>query len=166
MADTKISQLTEKTELDWWEELVYAQEWDNGKLTVAKIKEFVAELPTQTWNDWKFLRTNWTSVSRESMYSDFELKNATSWATLTISDFSTVFTPDQNFSLVAWTVIPGMQYIIRITSSSTAYTMSLWTWITNPFNEDLTLTASKTTTVVLFATSSSSLELFSIKTAE
>jgi hypothetical protein len=59
-----------------------------------------------------------------------------------------------------------MQYIVRVDSWATAYTITLWTGVTNPFWEDLTLTASKMTTVVFLATSSSTLELFSIRTAE
>lgn len=98
-------------------------------------------------------------------FKDFETSTVT-WATLTISYFTTQITPSANFTLVAGTVKEWMQYIVRVNSWATAYTMSLWTWVTNPFGEDLTLTASKTTTVVLLATSSSTLEIFSIRTAE
>ena len=59
-----------------------------------------------------------------------------------------------------------MQYIIRVNSWATAYNMTLWTWVSNPFGEDLTLTANKMTTIVMLATSSSTLEIFSILTAE
>ena len=96
--------------------------------------------------------------------SDFWINTATTWATLTISNYTTSFTPSENFSIVAWTVKEWMQYIVRLTSWATAYTMTLGTWITNPYGEALTLTANKTTTVVFFATSSSTLELFGIKT--
>lgn len=101
-----------------------------------------------------------------SNYADFEIETATAWATLTISDFTTQMTPNANFSLVAWTVKEWMQYVVRVNSDATAYTMSLWTWVTNPFNEDLTLTASKKTTIILLATSSSTLEIFGIRTEE
>lgn len=109
------------------------------------------------------LHLNWSDYD---IGYDFNFKTATSWATLTISDLSTTFTPSEDFSIVAGTVKEWMQYVVRITSWATVYTMSLWTGITNPFNEDLTLTASKTTTIVFLATSSSALELFSIRTAE
>lgn len=105
------------------------------------------------------------SVSWSIKYEDFET-STTVWATLTISYFTTQITPTANFTLVAGTVKEWMQYIVRVNSWATAYTMSLGTWVTNPFGEDLTLTASKTTTVVLLATSSSTLEIFSIRTAE
>lgn len=98
-------------------------------------------------------------------YENFETSTAV-WATLTISHFTTQITPSANFTLVAWTVKEWMQYIIRVNSWATAYTMSLGTWVTNPFTEDLTLTANKTTTIVLLATSSSTLEVFSVRTAD
>jgi hypothetical protein len=98
-------------------------------------------------------------------YENFETSTAV-WATLTISHFTTQITPSANFTLVAGTVKEWMQYIVRVNSWATAYTMSLGTWVTNPFTEDLTLTANKTTTIVLLATSSSTLEIFSIRTAE
>ena len=58
-----------------------------------------------------------------------------------------------------------MSYIVRLTSWATAYTMTLNANVTNPYNETLTLTASKTTTIVLLATSSTELEIQSIRTA-
>lgn len=98
-------------------------------------------------------------------YADFETAT-TVWATLTVSYFTTQITPSANFTIVAWAVKEWMQYIVRVNSWATAYTMSLWTWVTNPFGEDLTLTANKMTTIVMLATSSSTLEIFSILTAE
>lgn len=105
------------------------------------------------------------AVSSKIAYSEFEFKTATSWATLIVSDLNTNFTPNQNFTIACGTVKEGMQYIVRINSWATVYNMSLWTWVTNLFGEDLTLTASKTTTLVFLATSSSTLELFSARTA-
>lgn len=107
----------------------------------------------------------WQAAAWDVKYEDFETATVV-WATLTISYFTTQITPSANFTLVAGTVKEWMQYIVRVNSWATAYTMSLGTWVTNPFGEDLTLTASKTTTVVLLATSSSTLEIFSIRTAE
>lgn len=97
--------------------------------------------------------------------SSFQFETATSWATLTINDFNTVFVPTSDFTIACWTVLEWMQYIVRIDSWATAYTMTLGTWVTNPFTEDLTLTASKMTTIVLLATSDSTLEVFSVRTA-
>lgn len=169
MADMKISELTEKTTLDWWEELVYAQNLWNGRLKVSSIKEYSKELPSQTWNNGKILQTNWTAPSRvapEYKQSDFNFKSATSWATLTISDYNTIFVPTWNFTVSCWTLKEWMQYVLRVNTWGTAYVMTLWTWITNPYDEELTLTATKKTTVVFLATSSSTLELFAIRTEE
>lgn len=63
MANQKISQLTEKTTLDWWEEIPFAEEWANGKIKASTLKEQI--LPSQSWNNWKFLTTNGTNTSRE-----------------------------------------------------------------------------------------------------
>ena len=99
-------------------------------------------------------------------YSDFTTQSATSGATLTISNLTTQFVPTVDFTVSTWTVKEWMQYVLRINSGATAYNITLWTGITNPFSEDLTLTASKMTTIVLLATSSSTLEVFSVRTAD
>lgn len=123
------------------------------------------------WNNGDVLtNVSWTPTWQapsgwDVEYSDFEIATATSWATLTISDLTTEFVPTVDFTMSAWTVKEWMQYIVRLDSWAIAYTLTLGTGITNPFWEDLTLTASKMTTVVLFATSSSALEVFSVRTA-
>lgn len=97
-------------------------------------------------------------------YSDFDYESK-SWSNITIEDFSTVINnPTSDFTINCWTVTPWLQYIVRINTWST-YTLTLWTWITNPYNEPTTLVASKTTTLIFLATSSSSLELFTSRTA-
>lgn len=71
MANQKISQLTEKTTLDWWEEIPFAENWENGKFTTENLKEQILDevdaLPSQEWNDWKFLKTDWENASREEL---------------------------------------------------------------------------------------------------
>ena len=99
-------------------------------------------------------------------YSDFDMNTASSWATLTISNLTTQFTPNQNFTLASGTVKVWMQYIVRINSGATVHTITLWVWVTNPFNEDLTLTANKKTTIILLATSTSTLEIFGVRTED
>ena len=117
------------------------------------------------WATGKLIKDWGVVPTGDVKYSDFEIATATSWATLTISDLTTEFVPTVDFTMSAWTVKEWMQYIVRLDSWATAYTLTLGTGITNPFWEDLTLTASKMTTVVLFATSSSALEVFSVRTA-
>jgi hypothetical protein len=48
---------------------------------------------------------------------------------------------------------------------ATVYTITLWTWVSNPYGEDLTLTANKKTRIVMLATSSSTLEINNVQTA-
>lgn len=72
-------------------------------------------------------------------YSDFNAV-AKTWATVTMDLFSTI-TPSANFTVNApSTIKEGQTYILRVTNESTAYTMTLWTNMTNPFETDLTLT--------------------------
>lgn len=97
-------------------------------------------------------------------YIDFEFWTTNGGSTCTIEHFSQKFIPNTDFDIEAWIVKEWMQYLVRVESWATAYTMTLWTWVTNPFGETLTLTANKTTTIVFLATSSSTLELFTIKT--
>lgn len=73
-------------------------------------------------------------------YSDFNW-TAKTWATITLSLASTI-TPSANFTVNAPSTIKDWQtYILRVDNGATAYTMTLWTNISNPFWTDLTLTA-------------------------
>ncbi len=73
-------------------------------------------------------------------YSDFNFQNK-SWATVTL-DLSTSITPSSNFTINAPSSIKDWQrYILRVTSWATAYTMTLWTNVTNPYGVDISLTA-------------------------
>ena len=65
MANQKISQLTEKTVLDWLEEIPFAEDWENWKMTVDTIKKTV--LPIEETDSWKFLTNNWETASRETV---------------------------------------------------------------------------------------------------
>ena len=57
-------------------------------------------------------------------------------------DLSSTITPSANFTVNAPSTIRDWQrYILRVTSWATAYTMTLWTNVTNPYWVDLTLTA-------------------------
>lgn len=151
-----------RDDTDSWDDLeIYA-----GGITHTTVSNWIGTSENYTFgvgSNGDIVRMK--DLSWSVKYEDFETSTVV-WATLTISYFTTQITPSANFTLVAGTVKEGMQYIVRVNSWATAYTMSLWTGVTNPFGEDLTLTASKTTTVVLLATSSSTLEIFSIRTAE
>ena len=98
-------------------------------------------------------------------YWDFS-PSQTSWSVVTISYFTMKIVPSANFTINAWSVHGWMQYILKVATWATAYTITLGTWITNPFTEDLTLTANKETTIVFLATSDNTLEIFSVRTAD
>ena len=75
-------------------------------------------------------------------------------------------TPDNNFTLDAWNSLkPWTEYVLRIHTQSTVYSMTLWTGVSNPFGDNIIFKANKDTTLVFFATSSSTLELWTIRTA-
>ena len=103
-------------------------------------------LPSQTWQSWKYLTTDWTTASWGTVsgwdmnYSDFAWDTAT-WATVTL-ELNTEITPSANFTVNAPATIKDWQtYILRVTNGATAYTMTLGTNITNPYSTDITLTA-------------------------
>ena len=87
------------------------------------------------WEEYKFPANEW-----DMKYSDFSLVTK-SGATVTLDLFSEI-EPSANFTVNAPSEIKeGQMYILRVTTWATPYTMTLWTWITNPYNESTTLTA-------------------------
>lgn len=122
-----------------------------------------------TW-EWDFVvvEPSWTideNLIPESVsnYQDYEATTST-WSSVTINekDFLINFTPDADFSINKWNVIEWTTYVLRVHPDSN-YNITLWTWVVNPFDEDLTLTANKTTMIVLFAVDNW-LELQSVRT--
>ena len=122
-----------------------------------------------TW-EWDFVvvEPSWTideDLIPESVsnYQDYEATTST-WSSITINekDFLINFTPDADFSINKWNVIEWTTYVLRVHPDSN-YNITLWTWVVNPFDEDLTLTANKTTMIVLFAVDNW-LELQSVRT--
>lgn len=147
---------------DWANAPVTSVNWNTWAVTVSEVPA--------VWTDWQVLTVvsgspAWANASGwDVSYADFETATSV-WATVTLSYMTTQITPSSDFTVTCWTVKEWMQYILRINSWATAYTMTLGTGITNPFWETLTLTANKMTTVVFFASSSSTLEVFSVRTA-
>lgn len=73
-------------------------------------------------------------------YVDFSWQTKTG-STITL-DLASTYTPSANFTVNAPSTIKDWQtYILRIANWSTAYTMTLWSNITNPYSTDTTLTA-------------------------
>ena len=93
-------------------------------------------LKAYDWTQWNVV-WNW-----DMAYADFNWVTKT-WATVTL-DFNSVIEPSANFTVNAPSTIKDWQiYILRVESGATAYTMTLGTWITNPYSESTTLTANK-----------------------
>lgn len=85
-------------------------------------------------------------------YSDFGFVTATLSDGAITLDLSTTYTPTANFTVnKPSTIKDWMQYLLRIENWATAYTMTLGTWVTNPYNVDLTLTANETESFVFLA---------------
>ena len=100
----------------------------NNKMYVAKW--------TTSSNDWIEV---W-AWSWDMLYQDFNWVTKT-WATVTL-DINSTITPSANFTVNAPSTIKDWQiYILRVTNWATAYTMTLGTWITNPYSTSTTLTA-------------------------
>lgn len=75
-------------------------------------------------------------------------------------------TPSNNFTISAGANLrPGAEYVVRVSMQSTVYAVTLGTGISNPFGDSLIFKANKDTTMVFFATSASTLELWTIRTA-
>lgn len=110
---------------------------------------------TEAW-DFVVIEETW-EISEEvlpetvSKYSDSEPVEKT-WTSVTIweKDFLINFVPTGDFTINKWDVAQWITYILRTTPNS-SYTITLWSWITNPYEEDLTLTSWATTTIIFLA---------------
>ena len=72
-------------------------------------------------------------------YSDFNWASKT-WATITL-DLASTISPSADFTVNApSTIKDGQTYILRVNNEGTAYEMTLWTNVTNPYDTDITLT--------------------------
>lgn len=107
---------------------------------------------------------SWVMNSLSPLFAP--VTDTASTSALEINNLTTIFEPTQDFTLSAWTVIPWMSYVLRLSSGITAYNITLDSSVTNPYGESLTLTAGKVTTIVLLAVSNSDLEIMSVRTAQ
>ena len=144
-ADTTV--LATKTDLSWKQDK--ATSWSTAPLTTPT---YVGQQYVDTTNDKIYVATgttsssDWTEVwawSWDMLYQDFNWVTKT-WATVTL-DINSTITPSANFTVNAPSTIKDWQiYILRVVNWATAYTMTLGTWITNPYNTSTTLTANFT----------------------
>lgn len=101
---------------------------------------------------------HWSLWGGDMSYADFERKTLT-WSSVTIEDPSNNITPTSNFTVSAGTVKPGIEYILRVNTWNTPYTMTLWTWITNPSWYNTVLKENTVNQFKFIATSTNQLEL-------
>jgi hypothetical protein len=91
-------------------------------------------------------------------YADFEWKTLTG-NSVVIQDIDNNITPASNFTVSAGTVKPGIEYVLRVNTGNTAYTMTLGTGITNPNGYNTTLKANTINQFKFIATATNQLEL-------
>lgn len=127
--------------------VVTSVNWNTWAVTVAEFEPDNAGstdqvlTKTASWYEWA-----------NAAWSDY------SWVTKTISGWEVelglrtiVDTPESDFTLTAPTTLKDWEeYAIRIISE-TSYTMTLWTWFTNPRNVDTTLSGNATDQYVFLA---------------
>lgn len=122
-----------------------------------------------TWTAWTVVRI--VAMHDQITWGNMDTSNfapsSWSWASISFSGttYTREITPTEDFILSAWTVVPGMSYVL-IVNTGVAYAMTLGSGITNPYGESLELTTNKKTVVVLLATSSSALEVWAVRTAQ
>lgn len=123
-----------------------------------------------TW-EWDFVvvEPSWTideNLIPESVpnYEDYEPVVVT-WNSATISgkEFVVKYSPSSNFTINIWdTLMEWATYALRVNPDS-SYIITLWSWVTNPFNENLALTANKIT-MIIFLAIDNTLEIQSVRT--
>lgn len=128
-----------------WTQTTYnVSQWNSNNAIVRRSWTWII-VPDTPWANTHAVNKNYVDAAIawitawDMSYSDFNAV-AKTWATVTMDLFSTI-TPSANFTVNAPSTIKEWQtYILRVTNESTAYTMTLWTNMTNPFETDLTLT--------------------------
>jgi len=134
-----------QTDLSWKQDKA-----TSGSTAPSTTPSYIWQQYIDTTNDKMYVATgtssssDWTEVgawSWDMLYADFNWVTKT-WATITL-DLRSEITPSTDFTVNKPSTLEDWQYyILRVTSWATAYTMTLWTNVTNPYSEDLTLEAS------------------------
>lgn len=108
---------------------------------------------------------HWSMGGWDMSYEDFAWHTLTG-TSLVIEDISNNITPSSNFTVSAGTVKPGIEYVLRVNTGNTPYTMTLGTGVTNPNGYSTELTPNKVNQFKFIATSDSQLELEGVDTSE
>lgn len=108
---------------------------------------------------------HWSMGGWDMSYRDFEWHTLTG-TSLVIEEISNNITPSSDFTVSAGTVKPGIEYVLRVNTGNTPYTMTLWTGVTNPNGYSTELTPNKVNQFKFIATSDSQLELEGVDTSD
>ena len=116
-------------EAPWaWVITLYDSEWGEiGQFNVnqSEDQDITIDIPSAWW---------------DMYYENFNFSTK-SWSTVDLW-LSTSITPTEDFTVNKPNWLKDWQiYVLRVDNSDTTYTMTLWSWINNPYNVDLTLTA-------------------------
>ena len=127
--------------------------WQIYKWSNLILESWAWFSPSNAWTTGQVLtKTAWWYEWDDAPWADY------SWVTKTISWWeielwlrTIVNVPTSNFTLTAPATLKDWEeYAIRIISE-TSYTMTLWTWFTNPRNVDTTLSWNATDQYVFLA---------------
>lgn len=98
-------------------------------------------------------------------YRDFEWHTLTG-TSLVIEDISNNITPSSDFTVSAGTELkPGIEYVLRVNTGNTPYTMTLGTGVTNPNSYKTELKPNTVNQFKFIATSTNQLELEGVDSA-
>ncbi len=121
----------------------------SGSTAPSTTPTYIWQQYVDTTNDILYVATgttsssDWTEVgawSWDMLYADFNWATKT-WETITL-DLNSTITPSANFTVNApATIKDGQVYILRVINWLTVYTMTLGTWITNPYSTSTALTS-------------------------
>lgn len=141
-----MSNVIKKVYKNWTEYQIYASWWAAGAGDVTWPSSATNwHLAVFDWATWKLIKDWW------------ELTNY-SWVTKTISNNSVeiwirtiVNQPSWNFTITKpATLKEWEEYVIRIINNE-SYTITLWSWITNPFSVNLATSPYATDQLVFIA---------------
>ena len=133
-----------QTDLSWKQDKA-----TSGSTAPSTTPTYVWQQYIDTTNDKMYVATgtssssDWTEVgawSGDMLYSDFWWETLT-WASVTLA-LRWEIEPSSNFTVNKPNDLKDWQfYVLRVITWATAYTMTLGTDVTNPYSEDLTLSA-------------------------
>ena len=126
MANTKISALTENTNPTWWEELVYAYNNANGKMSLNTMKTFVQN--NLSWYATTSDLTTWLATKQDELVSSTNIKtiNGSSvlWSWDLIVTWWAAYSAGTWIDITSWTI--SNTWVTSVNGQTWAVTISWW----------------------------------------